>query len=175
MAQYVTIVVKSQWYTPLVNTQIKSALAGALDKSIKLWYDTLKQKLNVWGSVPVASKSGNMRERKVHSRVGEPPRKQTSNLYESIRSYVNVNDLSGGVYTDVDYAPSLEYGGIAYSFFQLLKKYTRIRLINPLHGHFIIGPRPAWRQTFNECMPQVEQIYASALPGYSISSHVGKP
>lgn len=160
------VVVKQQWYIPQNEAKLRSAINGAIAKSINYWYVILRQKLSKWGSIPFYS---NLRQRIVHSRTGEPPRRQTGNLYESIQTELDPETLSGRVFTDVPYAPMLELGGFSFSFPQFLKKYTRIRLVNPIRHSLVIGPRPAWRQTFDESMPVVKVFFDNALPEYNIT------
>ena len=165
--------IKVQWHGPKVMQQLHNHLKQALFLATQEYYVTLKRLLDKWGSVrefvhntvPVTRRGrtiafrrtkkifGNMRRRLVHSRGGEPPRRQTGNLYESINWKVGgkIGKLEGIIWTDVPYAPELEYGGFSRNYLQANKKYTGERLINPLPkwGYFITA-RPAWRIAFHK-------------------------
>lgn len=105
------------------------------------------------GSVAVGGLGGNLRKRVIHSSPGEAPYVQTSNLSKSTKTSYNFKGLArsflvkGRVSTDVKYARTLERGG-SYNLPQRYKKYTSIRLINPLKRAPVIAPRPVWIPMF---------------------------
>lgn len=168
-----TVQIKVTWNGSKVMQQLHNHLKQALFLATQEYYVTLKRLLDRWGSVrelvhnqiPIKRHGrtiafrrtkrifGNMRRRLVHSRPGEPPRRQTGNLYESINWQVGgkIGRLEGVIWTDVKYASELEYGGFSQNYLQVNKKYTKERLINPLPkwGYFI-APRPAWRIAFHK-------------------------
>lgn len=142
--------------------ELRKRLANALVLASNDYRSFLRARLNYWGSVPATNvfepknkrskkprkwiQVSNYRLRKIHSRVGESPRKQTGNLRESIQVYVNKSILKAAIFTDVPYAQQLEYGGKSEPFDQdAAKKYTNIRLINPIKKVLFIAARPAWR------------------------------
>lgn len=168
-----TVNIKVIWNGPKVMQQLHNHLKQATFLATREYYVTLKRLLDKWGSarenlhnlVPVRRKGrtialrktrriiGNMRRRLVHSRPGEPPRRQTGNLYESIQWQVGgrIGRLEGIIYTDVPYAPEMEYGGFSRYYPQAHKKYTKERLVNPLPKMgYMIAPRPAWRIAFHK-------------------------
>lgn len=126
--------------------QINTNVAGAKYRS-RLKRELLKTA----GSEPV---SGIYRRRVRHSSPGQSPFWQTKNLANSLKfSKSTANWIHRvRISTDVEYAPALELGGVA-QVPQSAKKYTRLRLINPLIKHRAVGmfiaPRPVWMPIFN--------------------------
>jgi len=144
---------KLDWNGPEVMQRLHAHLKQATRLATYDYYITLKKLLDRWGSVQELVAGFGTRRRVVHSKSGEPPRRQTGNLYESIRWKVSgpTGRIEGVIFTDVPYAPEIEYGGIARNYGQISKKYTKERLINPLpRGAYNIAPRPAWRIAFHK-------------------------
>lgn len=125
-----------------------------VSRSVRAYLFALKRKLGEWGSDFINSVR---RLRKRHSAPGQAPLKQTGNLEKSIQTNITHSpgqpgffgpDIIGSIYTDVPYARALELGETA-QVDQADKKYTRVRLVNPIHAIVNITPRPAWLPTFD--------------------------
>lgn len=134
----------------------KNMFEAAIYYRVKVW-----QALSKWGSVSVG---GIWRFRIHHSKPGEAPRQQTGNLANSVQS--NRVSLSAGRYvisigTQVPYAHTLEYGGIAAELRD--KKYTTNRLINPIKKPMIIAPRPVWRPVFYQSLSRMIDLIARGI------------
>ena len=176
-----TVTIAVRWHGPSAMRALHNHLKIATILATKDYYVTLKRLLDKWGSVrefvhnvvPIKRSGrtialrrtrkilGNMRRRLVHSSGGTPPRRQTGNLYESIRWNVDfkgptLGNFEGTIWTDVPYAPELEYGGTSQNYLQVNKKYTRERLINPIpKWAYYIAPRPAWSIAFFKAYNQM--------------------
>ena len=138
---------------------IQARIHNALRQAMFMYRDELKKRIGRWGSIPLVG--GVLRLRLIHSTPGQPPRKQTENLYNSIKTDTfakpNLNiatqfrlpviEQGGAVFTDVPYAPSLERGGM--SVLGAPTPYTSWQLVNPIMKVIRILPRPAWRPVWN--------------------------
>ena len=139
--------------TPLIRLQQR--LQNGLRQAGFMYRDEVKRRISRWGSISIVG--GILRLRLVHSRPGEPPRKQTENLYNSIKASESaVPNFSAAqkfrlpdieqaavVSTDVPYAKILEEGGL--SILGAPTPYTSWQLINPIMKVIRILPRPVWR------------------------------
>jgi hypothetical protein len=113
---------------------------------------------------------GNYRITVTNSSPGQPPLRQTSNLFNSLKPDISpvtdviygsaaAGNLSGGeeitgeISTDVPYAADLELGG--GTNYGTYKPHTTIRLANPVRGDLSISPRPAWIPTFLKSVPKM--------------------
>lgn len=118
--------------------------------------------------------AGNLRVRMKHSPPGSVPFAQTFNLANSIRTSYNFKrrvaftsksrtfKIRSRISSDVPYSKTLERGG-TLSIPQSRKKYTSIRLINPLKGGVTITPRPAWLPLFERLHPKMVGVIAKEL------------
>lgn len=138
---------------------IKQRIFQNADEAMRIYIAAVKRKISIWGSIPVLA-GRFVRKRVKHSRPGQPPLRQTSNLYNSIQIYsdsddfVNFNPKTNVFkvrgYTDVEYAMTLEQGGIAVNDYGQRKKHSSIHIINPLKRPvYFIAPRPVWLPVWN--------------------------
>ena len=133
---------------------IQHRLYAGVFRAINIYRFALKRKLNFWGSIFISSVKRMMW---ITSAPGSPPKKQTGNLEKSIEIDIEHNGVSGFfgqevngyISTDVPYAKTLELGG-SLQVDQSTKKYTRVRLVNPVKDVHNIAARPAWLPTFEE-------------------------
>jgi hypothetical protein len=164
----ITVTSNLQWNGNRVKRDIKLKLHLGVRNAVQHFYDELQKTLSKWGSIPFM---GNYRIRVNHSSPGQPPLRQTSNLYNSIRpdispvtdvlyvgggSLVGGEEITGEISTDVDYAPTLELGGSLNA--GGYKRHTTIRLANPVQGDISIAPRPAWIPTFLKSAPKMVNL-----------------
>lgn len=141
--------VKMTWHGNTFRARLINEIHMALIKALNHYRNALKSQIGLWGSMGgVWVKS---------SPPGKPPYRQTGNLYNSIEIALDTqphnNEYKGGVYTDVPYAPDLEYGGLSATIDQNLKKYTAIRLTGvPFKPGrlYMIRRRPAWLPVFKK-------------------------
>lgn len=140
-----------KWNGQQVEQQLKNRININLDKALTLFYNKLRELINKWGSF-----GG---KRVVHSQPGEPPRRQTANLYNSIKKEVisTVDGVEGAVFTDVPYAPTLEYGG---ELQVTDRPHASVELSNPFINAITIAPRPAWGPAFAEVGNEMNDIMA---------------
>lgn len=128
------------------------ALAQGVEEAANIYRKELVSRYseNV-GSVSVGSLQ---RLRIRHSSPGQAPFAQTFNLALSPRISTNFSSVRGRTHmlkarisTDVPYSHTLEFGG-ALSVDPKTKKWSRIRLVNPLRSTPHISARPVWRPAF---------------------------
>lgn len=119
------------------------------------WGSKRAQTGNSLSNVPILA---NSRIRFKHSSPGETPYRQTENLANSIR-ITSSKRLAGEpskavtrISTRVPYSRTLERGLPQISQPQSLKRFTKIRLKNPLklRPGTIIAPRPVWLPVFQK-------------------------
>jgi hypothetical protein len=164
----ITVTTNLKWNGKRVSRDIKLKLHLGVRNAVQHYYNELQKSLSRWGSIPFM---GNYRIRVEHSSSGEPPRRQTSNLYNSITpdispvsdvlftggdQLIGGEEIEGVIYTDVQYAPDLELGG--GTDYGQYKAHTTIRLINPIRNSISISPRPAWLPTFIKSIPRMVNL-----------------
>ena len=147
------------WNGPTVRKSILIRVQSGVKRAIDIYYRELKRKINEWSSAPYTSfKTGVispiLRVGGVYpSKAGQPPKKATGNLYKSIKKDIFVNAIDDSaeahVWTDVLYAPTLEFGG-DLQVNQATKKHTQVRLVNPVKKSKPIAPRPVWLLVWKE-------------------------
>lgn len=119
---------------------VKSGLITKLYNNLKLagsmYYAALKLLINYQGSPGTYSSAGN------------PPFKQSNNLFNSIVSLSSrtIDTLVTEISTDVPYAETLELGG---SLQLDPAQHTHASQPAQLFKEKLIAPRPAWLPTFN--------------------------
>lgn len=154
------------WHGPAKLREINRLSRDAVEEAGKIYDNELTKTLNSapWGSKPAVdagpslsnlpSITGIKRKRFRHSDPGEVPFKQTKNLANSIRTgSERKGDLvRSRTSTRVKYARTLERGLPQISVEQGKKRFTNIRLVNPLKlkSGTIIAPRPVWVPVFEK-------------------------
>lgn len=155
MANYSVGNVRIQDNSAEVTRVLEAHLASGTNAAIELFYDKLKSSMDVWGSDFLVN---NWRVRLRHSSPGNPPFKQTGNLFESIAKHLKFRKFGkdkdnvavyGAVFTDVPYAPTLELGSPQVQVNQDTKQYTNFRLANPFLGAANIEKRDIWLKIWN--------------------------
>lgn len=123
-----------KWHVANVKKSTKDEVVRRMAKVTILVRDTVKRKIN----------RGNPRGNDP-SLVGEPPKKVTARLFDSITQEVQVegDDVIGRVGTNVVYARRLELGFHGTD--------SAGRVINQ-------GPRPYFRPSFEETLPQQQKM-----------------
>lgn len=134
-----------------------------------------------WGSKPATeagpslsnlpSITGRTRIRFRHSSPGEVPYRQTLNLANSVRltsqtgSGATLGEFRSRVSTRVKYSRTLERGLPQISVPQSSKRFTDIRLLNPLKlkPGTIIAPRPVWVPVFEKTRAKMIKQIASTM------------
>ena len=132
------------------NNDLMPALRRATMEASTMYAVEVRKRYSLQtGSVP--SKIPGMKIRVKHSRPGQPPFIQTGNLSLSVRQSANFGKtvLKSRISTDVPYATTLEFGG-SLSVSADRKKYTSVRILNPLKITPFIAPRPVWRPVWND-------------------------
>ena len=127
--------------------------AGVTDAATIYRQAVIRRYSRTTGSVP---HTWFRRLRVRHSSPGQAPFAQIVTGKLSVRNSFNFNQtkgrltiIKGRVSSDVPYSHTLEFGG-ALSVDPNRKKWTRIRLVNPLRTTPYIAPRPVWRPVFIE-------------------------
>tara|TARA_R100000306_G_C4347637_1_gene128416 strand:+ start:138 stop:671 length:534 start_codon:yes stop_codon:yes gene_type:complete len=147
------------WHGENFEKDLKPKLEKGLTDAANVYAKAIRKKLlKTSGAI---AWTGGTKLRIKHSKAGQIPFFQTGNLALSVRTSFNFGKTRGRltkmkarISTDVPYAPTLEFGG-ALSIDPNKKKYTRIRLINPLKSTPYIAARPVWRPTFFEQKDQM--------------------
>lgn len=160
-------------WNPRSYNSLMKRLNTNLNKSLRFYKTNLKESIKTWSSIPY---SGNIRQWifELSSSPGDPPHRATGNYYNSIKTELDqkvVNqmksggkngkpqfigtELSGNINTDVEYGPTLEFGGFNKS--NAVKKHTNIKLINKFNEKFI-DARPHWLPMFEKTKNQMINI-----------------
>lgn len=148
------------WNGPACSAAITNRFQGRLRQAILVYYTELRHAISRWGSAPIG---GGLRRTFEHSNPGDPPLKQTENLYNSIRVDISAYDgyqITAECSTDAEYANTLELGGALQVDQDTQKPHTGWRLIHPIPNGMVItiAPRPAWLPTFRRTVRDMIRI-----------------
>lgn len=158
----VHVSMKLDWHGNTFRAQLINEIHRAIFKACHHFRVQLQSAIGLWGS-----RGGNPRVWAKSSPVGRPPYRQTGNLFNSIKVSIQsdpgLNEYKGFVYTDVPYAPDLEFGGLSATYPQSAKKYTHVRLIKSpfkVGQLYYIRRRPAWLPVFAKEWQTMAQFFA---------------
>ena len=120
--------VKIVWNGTSHMRALKARLNTALEVCCKLYKNRLQRAISI--RVGRRKIQSPYRRRKItyliRSKPGEPPRRETANLWRKVKISIERSNLVGRIWTDVDYAAHLEFGD--------------------QKGN--LKPRPSWMPTF---------------------------
>lgn len=154
-----SISTKMTWYGSEVKEAYHRRFYTNLEKALLLLKEELKAACS-----HLSSGRGD------HSSPGSPPFAQSENLKNSIQHFIevsgsttNIPKVEGGVGTDVEYAPILEYGGSLQ-----VSPSSKIYATRPIlpwgtNHTLIIAPRPFWLQTFQKLQAKMLEIIKSGF------------
>lgn len=172
MSKDFEIRVKVKWNGDKVLANLNNLASQVIEELGQILKKEVTRKLTkTWGSdrAPARLKgtgklalNAGIRIRKNHSDPNQAPFMQTRNLANSVRLTKSTRSVPIGLFTArvstrVKYASGLEKGGPQLSLSPNAKRFTNIRLVNPLiiKGVLIIAPRPAWMPAFLDKKPEM--------------------
>ncbi len=163
------VTVRVRWHGKPVLTKLQNGANDAAKAGGQVYFEAVTKEFKSapWGSKP----SGDKRIRYRHSSPGQTPFRQTENLANSIRisSSKRVNGQPHltitRISTRVPYSVTLERGLPQISQPQHLKRFTKIRLKNPLKlkSGTIIAPRPVWLPIFQKNKAKMKAVIISTM------------
>lgn len=181
MAITASVRTQVRWQGDRVISKLQNAGAKATVAGGQIYFQAVEKEFKSapWGSrraktgpsisnVPALA---NLRIRYRHSSPGETPYKQTENMANSIR-ISSSKRISGSphlsitrISSRVKYSSSLERGFPQVSIEQHLKRFSKIRLKNPLKlkPGTIIAPRPVWLPIFHKNTAKMKATIARTM------------
>lgn len=139
MTQLITVNIQIKGFR---NRQFTQGLKNVCHNAAVLGAELFKTKLKILISIPVGR--GKYRKVTRRSLPYQPPRRETAELWRSIKLFKEKRRLTYTIYTDVEYAPALEFG---YSPRNLL-------------------PRPHWLITFSNTWRTIAGLIQSAVNSF---------